>query len=155
MSQNNGQDTTLKNIGVAALGVIIFALLYNLILGGGSGFGFEMHYGQGTGLNLNNLLGGILVLAVKLLWLVLVVSLVLGFVSLIKKLSEENKIDLSFMQKIVSTGTTCPECGTYVNNEFKFCPNCKANLKQVCANCGTQLQAGWKCCPSCGTTNRG
>ncbi|MHB9093346.1 MAG: zinc ribbon domain-containing protein [Eubacteriales bacterium] len=146
MSQNNNQDTALKTVGTVVFAVIAFALLYN-ILGSRTGFGF---YGQG--LDFNGLIVSILALAVKLLWFVLVISLGAGVVILIKKhVVDEKKIDLSFIEKFCETGYTCPCCGSKLTAEFKFCPNCKASLKDTCAKCGKDLQVGWKCCPSCGT----
>lgn len=161
MSQNsNNQDTTLKTIGVAALAVIIFALLYNLLLGGSGGFGFNMGhnsgYGFGMGYNsgfgLNALLGSVLGLAVQLLWLVFIVSLVIGGVMLVKKhiVVDEKKFNLNFLN-LIDTGYTCPGCGTKLKTEYKFCPNCKTALKEKCTKCGKELQGGWKCCPDCGT----
>lgn len=149
MSQNNNQDTTLKTIGIVALSVVLFALLYNLLLGGRSGFGFEMGYASGYGLN--SLIASILVIAVKLLWLTFVVSLVIGIVLVAKKfIVDEKKINLNFLN-LTETGYACPCCGTKLTAEFKFCPNCKASLKETCTKCGKDLQVGWNCCPSCGT----
>jgi hypothetical protein len=149
MSQNNNQDNTIKTIGIAALSVIIFAVLYNLLLGGRGGFGFGMGYNSGFGLN--SLIGSILGLAVQLLWLVFIVSLVVGGVLLVKKhLLDEKKINLDFLN-LTGKGSTCPCCGTKLTTEFNFCPNCKASLKETCAKCSKDLQMGWKCCPVCGT----
>ncbi len=150
MTQNNSQDNTLKTIGLVGLTVIIFALLYNLLLGGRTGFGFS--YGQG--LNFNGLVASILVLAVKLLWFVFVISLVIGIVIIIKKYADEKKINLNFIEKLTDTGYSCPCCGTKLTADFKFCPNCKASLKETCAKCGKELQVGWQCCPSCGTERK-
>lgn len=121
MSQNNGQDATLKTVGTVALAVVVFALLYNILLGGGrTGLGLNLSYGWGF--NLNSFLVSVLILAVKLLWLVLVISLVLGFIAVIKKyLFDDKNLNLCCVTK---TGSTCPNCGTKVDNEFKFCPGC-------------------------------
>lgn len=146
---NNNQDNTLKTLGVVALSVIIFAVLYNLLLGGRSGFGLEMGYNSGGGLN--SLIGSVLGLAVQLLWVVFIVSLVAGLVLLVKKhIGDEKLIHLSFLN-LTDAGSKCPCCGTKLTAEFKFCPNCKASLKETCAKCGKDLQPGWNCCPSCGT----
>ncbi len=152
MSQNNNQDNTLKTVGIIALAVIIFALMYNLFLGGRTGFSFNLY--SGRGLDLSAFIASILVLAVKLLWLLFVISLVVGLVIVIKKFIEEKKINLKFIEKLTETGYACPSCGTKLTAEFKFCPNCKASLKDTCTKCGKDLQVGWKCCPSCGTERK-
>jgi hypothetical protein len=125
MSQSNNQDT-IKTVGVVALSVIIFAVLYNLLLGGRNGFGFEMGYNSGFGLNASK--GSILGLAVQLLWITFIISLVIGGATFVRKYAEENKIHLYFLN--------------LTNNDF---------AKDTCANCGKELQPGWKCCPSCGS----
>ena len=152
MSQNSNQDNALKTIGIAALAVIIFALIYNVLLGGRAGFSLNIFSGQGF--NLNGLIVSILGLAVKLLWLVFVISLVVGLVVIIKKFVDEKKINLNFIEKLTETGYACPSCGTKLTAEFKFCPNCKASLKETCAKCGKELQVGWKCCPACGAERK-
>lgn len=85
MSHNN-QDKTIKNIGVIFLSVIIFALIYNVVLGG-NGFGF------GGSLNV------ILALVIKLLFLAIIVAVVAGILAAIKNQGLEN-IDLSFIDKL-------------------------------------------------------
>lgn len=140
MTENHGKDTTLKTVGTLALVFVGFILLYNLLLGGGSGF------------DLNNLLPSVILLAVRLLWVVFIISLVIGLVVLGKKHLGENKIDLSFLPKFFETGCVCPCCGTKVGTEYKFCPSCKAELKGTCKNCGKSLEVGWKHCPNCGTS---
>lgn len=165
MSQNNKPDNTIKTIGIAALGVIAFAVLYNLFLGGRSGFGFSMNYGGRmghdgmyaggygamNGTDLNSIIASILNIALQLLWILFVIGLVVGAVLLFKKfLFEDKKLNLNFINKITD-GYTCPHCNTKLAAEFKFCPNCKASLKDICAKCGKELQVGWVCCPNCGT----
>ncbi|KNZ70555.1 Double zinc ribbon [Thermincola ferriacetica] len=153
MSQNNSQET-LKNIGVLSLVLLGVLLIFNLLTGSGSGMGYGM-YGRGTGLELNGLLASLFTLAVKLLWLVFVISLIAGIVMFAKKyFVEEKNINLQFLGNLVpsAAGTAaCPECGSKVAPEYKFCPNCRAVLSSTCNQCGNSLQPGWKCCPACGT----
>lgn len=137
MTQNNNHDNTLKTVGIVALATIVFALLYNLLLGGRAGFGFDMGYNSGGGLN--TLIASVLVVAVKLLWLTFIVSLVIGIAVIIKKYTvDEKKINLNFL-KGADDGYACPCCGTKLTAEFKFCPNCKASLKEKCVKCAKEL----------------
>jgi len=150
MAQNNSQDTILRTLGITALSIIVFALIYNILLGGRAGYGFSMNYGWGAGNDISVMLASLLTLAIKILWLVFVISLVAGTVILIKKYVEEKKFDLSYFQNLTERGYNCSACGTNLKTGFRFCPNCKANLKESCQSCGRDLQEGWKCCPSCG-----
>ena len=152
MTQNNNHENTLKTVGIVALAVVAFALLYNLLLGGRAGFGFDMGYNYGWGLN--TLIAYVLAVAVKLLWLTFIVSLVIGTVTVMKKYTvDEKKINLNFL-KFADDGYACPCCGTKLTAEFKFCPNCKASLKEKCVKCAKELQVGWNCCPACGTERK-
>lgn len=173
MSQNNNQETTIKTLGIVSLAVIIFALLYNSLLGGNRGFGFQMNYGMGHGRgygmnygmnygmgygygvggaqDINGIFASLFSLAVNLLWLVFVGALLAGVFILVKKYLNENKVDLSFATKIYqSAGSQCPTCGAKVSDDFKYCPGCQSSLRETCAGCGREMLPGWKCCPSCG-----
>jgi len=61
-----------------------------------------------------------------------------------KKLSEGN-----WRETIVAS---CPECGTSLATNAKFCPNCGAKLQSAahCSQCGAKLQPGAKFCADCG-----
>jgi hypothetical protein len=61
-----------------------------------------------------------------------------------KKLSEGN-----WRETIVAS---CPECGTPLGTNAKFCPNCGAKLQSAahCTQCGAKLQPGAKFCADCG-----
>lgn len=45
----------------------------------------------------------------------------------------------------------CAHCGTQVNAENPFCPNCGKPLdeKMFCPNCGTQVNTSFAVCPNC------
>ena len=47
-------------------------------------------------------------------------------------------------------GRRCPGCGRTLQDDFTFCPFCKASLKRLCRNCGRPLQDEWANCPYCG-----
>ncbi len=48
----------------------------------------------------------------------------------------------------------CPKCGSIVQVEFKSCPSCMHNLRNICGSCGQDLKAEWKMCPYCTTPVR-
>jgi hypothetical protein len=100
-----------------------------------------------------SLIAYILVIAVKLLWLTFIVSLIIGTIIFIKKTVNGKKINVRVIDS-VGSGYACPCCGTRLTADFKFCPNCKASLKEKCVKCGKDLQVGWNCCPACGTARK-
>ena len=51
--------------------------------------------------------------------------------------------------------TACPECGTTLPMEAKFCKNCGSSISNTCLDCGTSVSDGAAYCPSCGTNLRG
>ena len=67
------------------------------------------------------------------------------------KMSEEDK-KLSEGNWRETIRASCPECGTALGTNAKFCPNCGAKLKEnlKCAKCGAKLQPGAKFCAECG-----
>lgn len=150
MSNNNKQENIWQLAGVVVLGFIALVLVYNEFFTAGSGMGFNVYYNPGGGLSLTGLITSILVLAVKVLKILLVVGLVVGSVLAAKKyLIDNKKLEFSFGSKEDDGTYKCPSCGTKLDAEFKFCPNCKTALNKKCA-CGKELQIGWKCCPHCG-----
>ena len=46
----------------------------------------------------------------------------------------------------------CIKCGTMINEDIKFCPECGTNQteKLKCKDCGAEIQSGTKFCPECG-----
>ncbi len=155
MSEKGGPENILKTLGIIVLAIVVVVFLSNLLFSGqtglgsqsysGQGLGYQSHYGQGmghepyygqaAGYNLNGSLGSVLSLAVQLLWLILVISLVIGIVVIIKKhIFEEKKINLDFIQELFKNGYTCIHCGTRMKTEFKFCPGCGADTKKDADN---------------------
>ncbi len=104
------------------------------------------------GTDFTSFAAALLLIVVKLLWLVFAVSLVIGLILLARKyLGETGRNAARLTGTVKDGGFSCPCCGTRLTVEFKFCPNCKASLKENCKHCGRELQVGWKCCPLCGT----
>lgn len=147
MSRNNNRENILKTIGVVTLAVV--AVIFLLLLGGRSGIGFNYIPRYGV----NSLIASVLVIVVKLLWLTFIISLVIGIVIFIKKAVNGKKIEHRFNNS-GGAGYACPCCRTMLTADFKFCPNCKASLKEKCIKCGKDLQVGWNCCPVCGTVRK-
>jgi phage shock protein C len=48
--------------------------------------------------------------------------------------------------------TNCPNCGTAIDGNFNYCPQCAVPLKKKCDKCGTICEANWQNCPNCGNT---
>ena len=67
----------------------------------------------------------------------------------------ENNLDVltsSITSKIDSVQKTlinCPNCKYPIDNEFKFCPNCKDELKYKCRSCNKKIDKTWKVCAHC------
>lgn len=49
---------------------------------------------------------------------------------------------------------TCPQCGTFVQSEFNFCPQCNYKLSAGCPHCQRAVSPGDVYCPYCGTSLR-
>lgn len=147
-NKNDNQDAVLKTAIVTLLIGVILVFLYNSLIGRAGGFS-NLYYGQSP--DISNLFMPILVIAVKLLWLIFIVSLIIGLTLVVKKyLMEKKKLNLGRNVAPLEGGYSCPCCGTRLTAEFKFCPNCKASLKEICKKCGKELQVGWMWCPVCG-----
>lgn len=43
----------------------------------------------------------------------------------------------------------CPQCGTFTNPNFNFCPKCKYNLRPTCPGCQHAVNPGDKFCSYC------
>jgi RNA polymerase subunit RPABC4/transcription elongation factor Spt4 len=44
----------------------------------------------------------------------------------------------------------CPNCGTAVGSDFRYCPKCGHAVTPSCANCGRAISHEYVCCPYCG-----
>jgi RNA polymerase subunit RPABC4/transcription elongation factor Spt4 len=51
---------------------------------------------------------------------------------------------------LVEGSGACPQCGTRVNADFRFCPKCSYSFAPTCGNCGRGLQPDFAICPYCG-----
>ncbi len=53
-------------------------------------------------------------------------------------------------QQAQSPKKICPNCGTEINGNPKFCPECGQKMKHICPDCGTEVKGSAKFCPECG-----
>jgi Double zinc ribbon len=44
----------------------------------------------------------------------------------------------------------CPNCGTEIGADFRYCPKCGHALTPTCSHCGRSISSGYVCCPYCG-----
>ena len=80
--------------------------------------------------------------------------------TLFEKYYEEIENNLDTVSTVVEESTkrieessTCFKCNTLVSKDFKFCPNCKVNLKVDCSKCKKIYYALWEICPYCWIKN--
>lgn len=50
--------------------------------------------------------------------------------------------------------SACPQCGTFVQSEFNFCPQCNYKLSAGCPHCQRAVSPADVYCPYCGTSLR-
>jgi RNA polymerase subunit RPABC4/transcription elongation factor Spt4 len=48
----------------------------------------------------------------------------------------------------------CPNCRHRVEQDFRVCPNCLTQLKDVCHHCGRLVDLDWPVCPYCATDRK-
>ena len=48
----------------------------------------------------------------------------------------------------------CPSCRRFSEKNWRTCPFCQTQLKDVCAQCNQLLSFNWVACPYCGTQRR-
>jgi len=81
--------------------------------------------------------------------------------TLFEKYYEEIEDNLDMISEFVEDKTKdlewrhhCFHCETPISQDFKFCPNCKVNLRIECGGCKKEIIEGWKICPYCGVKNK-
>jgi RNA polymerase subunit RPABC4/transcription elongation factor Spt4 len=149
------KDPVLKGITVVGLLIIAFGLVYYLfsgILGFGSNRyvmmnGYPMASNSGYGMGS----AGLFAILLKFLLAASIFGLIIGLVMYIKQnYGKEISEKLSAAKFASKKSITCSNCGAAVSDEFKFCPQCGGNTKELCKTCGGELKKEWKCCPECG-----
>jgi len=65
--------------------------------------------------------------------------------------SNARKTPADGAQTLSDTPRTCSRCGTEIDADHVYCPNCgeKATHRIFC-DCGDELRSDWAFCPSCG-----
>ncbi len=138
------KDSTIKIIGVSALAIIALWLLRLILFPTGNGISVSyrvpMHMGNGYvyGNGLNSFGGsGALLLAflIKVLLIVFVIALLLGFLMFIKNhvFTQEDilMIKNSFAGKPDRSSKVCLECGKNLNEDWKICPHCGKEIDKL------------------------
>ncbi len=76
--------------------------------------------------------------------------------TLYEKYQDEVEDNLDMMQEMIEdknkhVGNTlhCYCCESPILPDFKFCPNCKSELKTSCNNCEKTIYNSWEICPYC------
>ncbi len=44
----------------------------------------------------------------------------------------------------------CPQCGTLMASDFRYCQKCGYAITPSCQHCGHAIKPGYVCCPYCG-----
>lgn len=59
--------------------------------------------------------------------------------------------DVSYEMADSSPVETCTQCGSELDGEFVYCPNCgeKVSQRSYC-ECGSEIRSDWSFCPHCG-----
>lgn len=132
MAQNQNFDSKVRFIGILCLSVIIFALLYNALLGGPAGFGYEMQEGINNGMNYGvkttGFISDIFFLAGKILWLVFLISLIATVIVMGRKYLPGMNVNREDLIRNLAPQVKC-RCGAFVKKQFKYCPSCGTELK--------------------------
>lgn len=80
--------------------------------------------------------------------------------TLLEKYYEEIENNLDTVKEIVEDKNIkeeetvfCYKCSYPVSHDFRFCPNCRVELKKECNNCNKTIYNWWKNCPYCWEEN--
>lgn len=154
MFESIKKDPVLKGVTVVLLLIVAFGLIYYLFtsLFGFGGYGMTGGYNSMGYASYGLGFAGLLSILLKFLLFASVAGLLIGLFMYVKQsYGKEIAGKLSTVSFNVKPSVTCKTCNAAVPGEFKFCPQCGANMKVACASCGTELKKEWKCCPVCGT----
>ena len=147
---DSNQDATIRSVATILLGLLVFALIYNVFFGAGiiPGVGNAgMHQTEmmgmvsggtgtlaaGVGFNLSSLLAGILALLIKLLSWILVIGLIVGIWIVVRDylfVDGDNPFT-AISNNLAGMRKSCPQCGSKVNPNWTYCPECGQPLTRI------------------------
>jgi predicted RNA-binding Zn-ribbon protein involved in translation (DUF1610 family) len=59
--------------------------------------------------------------------------------------------DVSYEVESSPAPETCSQCGSEIDGEFVYCPNCGEKVSQrIYCECGSEIRSDWSFCPHCG-----
>ena len=59
--------------------------------------------------------------------------------------------DVSYDVDTGGSVDTCTQCGSELDGEFVYCPNCGEKVSQrIFCECGSEIRSDWSFCPHCG-----
>ena len=139
---DSNQDSIIRSAVTILLGLLVFALIYNVFFGagiipGGENAGMhqagmaEMDMGTGslaTGVSfsLGSLLAGILAILIKLFSWILVIGLIVGIWIVLRDylfVDGDNPF-AAIANNFAGQKKSCPQCGSKVNSNWAYCPDC-------------------------------
>ena len=101
-----------------------------------------------------------IIISVVVFFLIVSFIIILLVVLLNKKPKKTNTTTLAKQNEKHTSSKTyfCGECGTKINQDMEYCPNCGARIEiettendiQYCGNCGAQIKSSMEYCPNCG-----
>ena len=101
----------------------------------------------------------LIILILTPLWL-FIYLIIRPWKTLYEKCYDEVDENLDIVSKIVEDktkneeeNTNCISCDYPILHDFKFCPNCKIELKKHCKSCDKIIFTWWNICPYCWEKN--
>lgn len=116
-------------------------------------------YGSVTASGEGSMISGALLLGIRLLSLTLIVGLAGGLILWVKRQVDGESgwhraetVGMTAAMKRSSSAevASCPYCQETIQDDYRFCPSCKREIRPICRKCGKELQSGWRACPHCG-----
>jgi ribosomal protein S27AE len=66
-----------------------------------------------------------------------------------KAVDQRTEDELPALEKATLDQRSCPQCGTRVGREHRYCSRCGTSLLTTCKDCGSPIQSMDKFCPGC------
>ena len=155
MSDSFKNDPAIKagaSIVLSIAVLLIIIALFSGVMGNGSSemYGFNMNSYSMIGNGVQGIsLIWILTILLKVLMFVSVIGLLAGVAVLLYQNHSTILENFHTKRKGVSN-KQCSNCNQPIPEEYTFCSECGAKVKQNCESCGAEIRTKWKCCPECG-----